>query len=169
MIFAHRYDDFRRTQMDVFERIVAEEGQRILAGGKSPLTGAASNSARSSMPRFIQVFIARGHTTRCGADFERKLYTIRKRAERAIIPLCADKGGTFYVASLSSKTIVYKGMLTAKQLREFYLDLSDLDFDSALAMVHSRFSTNTFPAGRVFNRYVVHNGRSYHQKATSTG
>ncbi|HRY12699.1 MAG TPA: glutamate synthase large subunit [Syntrophomonadaceae bacterium] len=161
MIFAHRYDDFRRTQMDVFERIVAEEGQRILGWREVPIDRSSiGDSARSSMPRFIQVFIARGHTTRCGADFERKLYTIRKRAERAIIPLCADKGGTFYVASLSSKTIVYKGMLTAKQLREFYLDLSDLDFDSALAMVHSRFSTNTFPSWERAhpNRYVVHNG-----------
>ena len=92
--------------------------------------------------------------------FERKLYVIRKKAEKAIVPMCEDKGGTFYVASLSAKTIVYKGMLTAEQLRNFYLDLSDLDFISALAMVHSRFSTNTFPSWKelIPNRYVVHNG-----------
>lgn len=77
-----------------------------------------------------------------------------------MVPMCEDKGGTFYVASLSSKTIVYKGMLTAEQLRDFYLDLSDLDFVSALAMVHSRFSTNTFPSWERAhpNRYIVHNG-----------
>jgi glutamate synthase (ferredoxin) len=79
-------------------------------------------------------------------NFERKLYTIRKRAEKTIIPMCEEKGGSFYIASLSSKTIVYKGMLTAEQLRSFYLDLSDLDFESSLAMIHSRFSTNTFPS-----------------------
>lgn len=70
------------------------------------------------------------------------------------------RGGSFYFASLSSKTIVYKGMLTAEQLRSFYLDLTDLDFTSALAMVHSRFSTNTFPSWERAhpNRYLIHNG-----------
>ena len=70
------------------------------------------------------------------------------------------RGGSFYFASLSSKTIVYKGMLTAEQLRSFYLDLTDLDFTSALAMVHSRFRTNTFPSWERAhpNRYLIHNG-----------
>ncbi|NMC27753.1 MAG: glutamate synthase subunit alpha, partial [Syntrophomonadaceae bacterium] len=161
MIFAHRYDDFRKVQMDAFERIVREEGQEILGWREVPIDRTTiGEGAKSVMPRFIQVFIARDKEVAKGLEFERKLYTIRKRAEKVIVPMCEDKGGTFYVSSLSSKTIVYKGMLTAQQLRNFYLDLSDLDFDSALAMVHSRFSTNTFPSWERAhpNRYIVHNG-----------
>ncbi len=161
MIFAHRYDEFRQTQMDLFEQIVQEEGQHILGWREVPIDPTmVGESAKSVMPRFVQVFIGKSDDTEAGLDFERKLYVIRKRAEKSIVPLSEEKGGTFYVASLSSKTIVYKGMLTAEQLRDFYLDLSDLDFVSALAMVHSRFSTNTFPSWERAhpNRYLVHNG-----------
>ncbi|AHF10712.1 glutamate synthase large subunit [Dehalobacter restrictus] len=161
MIFAHKYEDFRITQMDSFEKIVREEGQKILGWREVPIDkSTVGHSAKAVMPRFIQVFIGRSPDLTDDMDFERKLYVIRKRAEKLIIPMCEDKGGSFYVASLSSKTIVYKGMLTAEQLRNFYLDLSDLDFVSALAMVHSRFSTNTFPSWERAhpNRYIVHNG-----------
>ncbi len=161
MIFAHRYDDFRKTQVQTFEQIVKEEGQGILGWREVPINKTnVGDGAKAVMPRFIQVFIAKDSGISDPLDFERKLYTIRKRAENAIIPMCEDKGGTFYIASLSSKTIVYKGMLTAEQLRNFYLDLSDLDFTSALGMVHSRFSTNTFPSWERAhpNRYMVHNG-----------
>ncbi|MGE4354319.1 MAG: glutamate synthase subunit alpha, partial [Oscillospiraceae bacterium] len=161
MIFAHRYDEFRKTQMVLFEQTVLEEGQRILGWREVPIDPTmVGETAKSVMPRFVQVFIGKSDDIAAGLDFERKLYVIRKRAEKTIVPLSEEKGGTFYVASLSSKTIVYKGMLTAEQLRNFYLDLSDLDFVSALAMVHSRFSTNTFPSWERAhpNRYLVHNG-----------
>lgn len=161
MIFAHRYEDFRKTQMETLEGIVSDEGQRILGWREVPIDRSTiGEGARALMPRFIQVFIARDAGIFDSQEFERKLYVIRKRAERAIIPMCEDKGGSFYIASLSSQTIVYKGMLTAEQLRNFYLDLSDLDFTSALAMVHSRFSTNTFPSWERAhpNRYMAHNG-----------
>jgi glutamate synthase (ferredoxin) len=161
MIFAHRYDDFRKTQMETFENIVREEGLQILGWREVPVDKATiGESAKAVIPRFIQVFIQKDKNAADEMDLERKFYIIRKRAERIIAPLCEEKGGTFYVASLSAKTIVYKGMLTAEQLRNFYLDLSDLDFVSALAMVHSRFSTNTFPSWERAhpNRYVVHNG-----------
>lgn len=161
MIFAHKYDNFRRTQMETFEKIVREEGQKILGWREVPIEKSTiGESARAVMPRFIQVFIEKNPTIEKAIDFERVLYIIRKRAEKVIVPMCEEKGGTFYVASLSSRTIVYKGMLTAQQLRSFYLDLSDLDFTSALAMVHSRFSTNTFPSWERAhpNRYLVHNG-----------
>jgi len=161
MIFAHRYEDFRKTQMETFERIVQEEGQKILGWREVPIDKSIiGESAKAVMPRFIHVFIEKNPELKDIMDFERKLYVIRKRAEKTIFPMCEDKGGTFYVASLSAKTIVYKGMLTAEQLRNFYLDLSDLDFVSALAMVHSRFSTNTFPSWERAhpNRYIVHNG-----------
>ncbi len=161
MVFAHKYDDFRKTQMETFEKIVREEGQKILGWREVPIDKTTiGEGAKAVMPRFIQVFIEKDAGLSEEIDFERKLYTIRKRAEKVIIPMCEDKGGTFYIASLSSKSIVYKGMLTAEQLRNFYLDLSDLDFVSALAMVHSRFSTNTFPSWERAhpNRYIVHNG-----------
>lgn len=161
MIFAHKYSDFRKTQIEAFEKIVQEEGQQILGWREVPIDKTTiGESAKAVMPRFIQVFIKKGENVTDERDFERKLYTIRKMAEKVIVPMCEDKGGIFYVASLSSKTIVYKGMLTAEQLRNFYLDLSDLDFTSALAMVHSRFSTNTFPSWERAhpNRYIVHNG-----------
>jgi glutamate synthase (NADPH) large chain len=161
MIFAHKYDDFRKTQMETFEKITQEEGQKILGWREVPIDKTIiGEGAKAVMPRFIQVFIEKAASIVDEIEFERKLYIIRKRAEKAIVPMCEDKGGTFYIASLSSKTIVYKGMLTAEQLRNFYLDLSDLDFVSALAMVHSRFSTNTFPSWERAhpNRYIVHNG-----------
>ena len=161
MVFAHRYHDFRKTQMETFEKIVQEEGQRILGWREVPIDKTTiGEGAKAAMPRLIQVFIGKDVSLTNGMDFERKLYIIRKRAEKVIGPMCEDKGGTFYIASLSSKTIVYKGMLTAEQLRNFYLDLADLDFTSALAMVHSRFSTNTFPSWERAhpNRYIVHNG-----------
>lgn len=161
MIFAHRYADFRETQLAAFEKIVREEGQTILGWREVPIDKTTvGESAKSVMPRFVQVFIGKSNDIADGVDFERKLYIIRKRAEKSIVPMSQDKGGTFYIASLSSKTIVYKGMLTAEQLRNFYIDLSDLEFVSALAMVHSRFSTNTFPSWERAhpNRFLVHNG-----------
>jgi glutamate synthase (ferredoxin) len=106
------------------------------------------------MPRFIQVFIEKSSDITDEMDFERKLYVIRKRAEKGIVPMCEDKGGTFYIASLSSKTIVYKGMLTAEQLRNFYLDLSDLDFVTALAMVHPGSVPIRFRAGKSASQQI---------------
>lgn len=161
MLFAHKYDDFRKTQIETFEKIVLEEGQKILGWREVPFDiTIVGEGAKAVMPKLIQVFIGKDSGISDEMDFERKLFIIRKRAEQVIVPMCEDKGGTFYISSLSSKTIVYKGMLTAEQLRNFYLDLSDLDFSSALAMVHSRFSTNTFPSWERAhpNRYIVHNG-----------
>ncbi|MEL7657775.1 MAG: glutamate synthase subunit alpha, partial [Bacillota bacterium] len=135
--------------------------QKVLGWREVPIDKTTiGQTALAAIPRLIQVFIEKNPEVNDDMDFERKLYIIRKRAEKTIVPMCEDKGGTFYVSSLSSKTIVYKGMLTAEQLRNFYLDLSDLDFVSALAMVHSRFSTNTFPSWERAhpNRYIVHNG-----------
>ena len=161
MIFAHRYEDFRKEQMRVFEEIVKEEGQTVLGWREVPIDESIiGEAARSIRPRFLQVFIGRNPSLRDQMDFERKLYIIRRLAEKKIIPLSEGMGTDFYIASLSSRTIVYKGMLTSEQLRHFYLDLSDLDYKTAMAMVHSRFSTNTFPSwARAHpNRYIVHNG-----------
>ena len=161
MIFTHRYENFRKKQVAEFEKIVKEEGQTILGWREVPIDESIIGKvARSTRPRFLQVFIKRSEDLTTRMDFERKLYVIRRLAEKRITPMSQDIGSDFYVASLSSKTVVYKGMLTSVQLRHFYLDLSDLDFVTAMAMVHSRFSTNTFPSwARAHpNRYIIHNG-----------
>ncbi|WP_299145441.1 glutamate synthase large subunit [uncultured Dialister sp.] len=161
MIFAHRYRDFREEQKRIFEEIVKEEGQTVLGWREVPIDESLiGEEARRIRPHFLQVFIGRNPELSESMDFERKLYIIRRRAEKKIIPLSEGMGTDFYIASLSSRTIVYKGMLTSDQMRHFYLDLSDLDFKTAMAMVHSRFSTNTFPSwARAHpNRYIVHNG-----------
>ena len=161
MVFAHRYESFRNEQKSILEDIVREEGQVVLGWREVPVdSGAVGASAAAIRPWFCQIIIGKGKGVTNQMEFERKLYVIRKLAEKRIIPISKAQSSDFYIASLSSKTIVYKGMLTPAQLREFYLDLSDLDFTSALAMVHSRFSTNTFPSwARAHpNRYLVHNG-----------
>ena len=161
MIFAHRYETFRKKQMEEFEKIVNEEGLSILGWRDVPVDESLIGSiAKTIRPHFLQVFIRKDPALTNPMDFERKLYIIRKMAEKKIIPASQEKGSDFYIASLSSRTIVYKGMLTSIQLRHFYLDLSDLDFTTSMALVHSRFSTNTFPSwARAHpNRYIVHNG-----------
>lgn len=161
MVFAHRYADLRTKQKQMLEDIVRAEGQVVLGWREvavdSHAIGAEADRIR---PWFCQLFIGKGPGVVNAMDFERKLFIIRKQAEAQIIPVSQELGSDFYIASLSSRTIVYKGMLTPQQLKDFYLDLSDLDFTSSLAMVHSRFSTNTFPSwARAHpNRYLVHNG-----------
>lgn len=161
MIFAHRYENFREEQKRIFESIVKEEGQTVLGWREVPIDESLiGEEAKRIRPHFLQVFIGKDPAITDPMDFERKLYIIRRLAEKKIIPLSAGMGTDFYIASLSSRTIVYKGMLTSDQMRHFYLDLSDLDYKTAMAMVHSRFSTNTFPSwARAHpNRYIVHNG-----------
>ena len=161
MVFAHKYESLRNEQKRILEEVVREEGQVVLGWREVPVDGTkVGKEAAAIRPWMIQILIGKGHDVTNNKEFERKLYIIRKLAEKRIIPLSKELSSDFYIASLSSKTIVYKGMLTPGQLRDFYLDLSDLDFTSVLAMVHSRFSTNTFPSwARAHpNRFLVHNG-----------
>lgn len=110
------------------------------------------------MPYIAQVFIGKSDKDMSADDFERKLYIIGKLAEKKIRKSGDDN--YFYFASLSARTVVYKGMLTPDQVNEFYLDLKDVDMKTAIALVHSRFSTNTFPSWERAhpNRYIIHNG-----------
>lgn len=132
------------------ETIAAEEGLTVLGWREVPvapeLLGA---TARSTMPAFRQIFVADGSSTDITLD--RKAFVLRKRAEREV---------DVYFPSLSARTIVYKGMLTTGQLEPFFPDLSDRRFASAIALVHSRFSTNTFPSWPLAHpyRFVAHNG-----------
>jgi glutamate synthase (ferredoxin) len=146
----------------IFGEIVAEEGQRVLGWRTIPTSSATLGAtARSAEPLMRQVFIARSAKLADDLAFERKLYVIRKRAEQAIRYSGKVSGGAyFYIASLSFKTVVYKGMLLTTQLREYYPDLEHPAMASALALVHSRFSTNTFPSWNRAHpyRYMAHNG-----------
>src|SRR6266436_4776262 len=160
MVFLPRDSASRRECERLFERIVKEEGQRVLGWRTVPTNDAEIGpTARTSRPVIRQIFIARDENIADALDFERKLYIIRKRVSQG-----AKRGiherRMFYVPSLSSRTIVYKGMLTPGQLTAFYPDLCDPLVESALALVHSRFSTNTFPSWARAHpyRYIAHNG-----------
>jgi glutamate synthase domain-containing protein 2/glutamate synthase domain-containing protein 1/glutamate synthase domain-containing protein 3 len=144
-----------------FEEIANEEGQRVLGWRTVPTDGSALGpTAHSAQPVVRQVFLERNALIRDRMTFERKLYVIRKRAEQAIRYGDMPGGKTFYVCSLSFKTMVYKGMLISTQVRGFYPELSDPALETALALVHSRFSTNTFPSWDRAHpyRYLAHNG-----------
>jgi len=143
------------------EQIIKEEGQELLGWRTVPVDPSSlGDSAKSCMPFIRQIFIGKSKDAKDSTSFERKLYIIRRRAEKAIRYAEEKSCEFFYFASLSSKTIVYKGMLTAQQVEEYYKELADDRVDTALALVHSRYSTNTFPSWERAhpNRYIIHNG-----------
>jgi glutamate synthase (ferredoxin) len=162
MIFLPDHRNQRRQFEKIVEKIIAEEGQKLLGWRKVPTDNLyLGETAKSYEPFVRQVFIGRGAGLRDDdIAFERKLYVIRRRAENAIRYAGLAGGDFFYISSLSCRTVVYKGMLTARQVVTFYPDLSDQAVESAIAVVHSRFSTNTFPSwGRAHPyRYLIHNG-----------
>ncbi|MFL5457115.1 MAG: glutamate synthase large subunit, partial [Myxococcales bacterium] len=145
----------------LFDDTVRAEGQHLLGWRDVPTENSSLGAtAKASQPIIRQVFIGRGDDVADVAAFERRLYVIRRLVEKKVSRSAIPGRSHFYVPSLSHKTIVYKGMLNAGQLRSFYLDLQDPAVTSAIAMVHSRFSTNTFPSwGRAHPyRYISHNG-----------
>jgi glutamate synthase (NADPH/NADH) large chain len=151
----------RQECEEAFERIVNEEGQRVLGWRDVPVVeSACGDIARRGMPAVRQVFIARGPGLADAEALERKLYVIRKRATTAAENLGLFDPELFYFCSLSALTIVYKGQLISTQLPEFFPDLLDPSFKTALAMVHQRFSTNTFPSWDRAHpyRFMSHNG-----------
>jgi glutamate synthase domain-containing protein 1 len=145
------------------EQVVADEGQGILGWRDVPHDPLAIGPvARESLPRIRQIFVeARGRAAEDQDAFERKLYVIRRLAEKAVWEHeHHGRGSFFYVPSLSSRTIVYTGMLISRQIRSFYPDVADPEFSSALCLVHSRYSTNTLGAWDLAHpfRYLAHNG-----------
>jgi glutamate synthase domain-containing protein 2/glutamate synthase domain-containing protein 1/glutamate synthase domain-containing protein 3 len=142
------------------ERIIREEGLTVLGWRDTPVDGdAIGRVARASQPYIQQIFI--GCPDCVDEDtFERKLYIVRKRAEKEIAESDIEGKEFFYIPSLSVRTIVYKGLLLAPQIANFYNELSDPDVMSALCLVHQRFSTNTFPSWKLAHpyRYIAHNG-----------
>lgn len=151
----------RQACEQIVERVIREEGQTVLGWRTVPTNDyTLGDTAKLVQPFIRQVFIAANPEIKDELSFERKLYVIRKRSKGEVRCSCLQEGGTFYCASFSSRTIVYKGMLTPEQLDEFYLDLKDPVIEIALALVHSRFSTNTFPSWERSHpyRYLIHNG-----------
>ena len=131
----------------LFEVIVAEEGQTVLGWRNVPTDNSLLGAtARASEPFMRQVFVGRNPKFTDAMAFERKLYVIRKRAVTNIRNSGLKGSHYWYMASISYKTICYKGMLMPAQVDKYYLDLQDPTMDTALALVHSRFSTNTFPS-----------------------
>jgi glutamate synthase domain-containing protein 2/glutamate synthase domain-containing protein 1 len=164
MVFLPRDAARRKVFEGLIERTANEEGWRVLGWRDVPTDSAhAGSMALAAQPCIRQFFVSRigvAADADDGVVIERHLYVMRKRIEKAARRLSADASPECFVASLSSRTIVYKGMLHAEQLRGFYVDLSDAEFISAIATVHSRFSTNTFPSWPLAHpyRYVAHNG-----------
>lgn len=156
------HDSKRRKQCEnVFETIVAEEGQRVLCWRTVPVQDRSiGDKAKKSQPLIRQLFIGKSVKVGDDEEFERTLYLIRKRTEKRIAQQRLAGDETFYVASLSARTIVYKGMLTPAQLPQYYSDLRDESLQSSFVLVHSRYSTNTFPSWERAhpNRMLVHNG-----------
>jgi glutamate synthase (NADPH) large chain len=144
----------------ILDRIVQEEGLSVLGWRDTPVDAdAIGRTARASQPYIEQLFIRRAEGMN-REELDRKLYVIRKRAEAEIAASDVRDKQFFYVPSMSSWTIVYKGLLLAPQISRFYTDLSDPAAASALCLVHQRFSTNTFPSWQLAHpfRYVCHNG-----------
>ena len=157
--FLPREESGRRKVIDLVADLAGEEGLRV-AGWRGlpvdPVGADVGPTARGCMPYFTQLVVGAAEGSLDLLDLERRAYVLRKRIERE----AAGLGHETYFASLSARTITYKGMLTTNQLKLFFPDLCDQRYESALAMVHSRFSTNTFPSWPLAHpyRYIAHNG-----------
>ncbi len=161
MVFLPQDETDRLECEREFEHIIVDEGQRLLGWRTVPINDEPLGpTAQASQPIIRQVFIGRSEDIADLDAFERKLYVIRRRIARVMKRSDIHQRSMFYVSSLSYKTIVYKGMLTARQLPLFYPDITNPTVQSALAIVHSRFSTNTFPSWARAHpyRYLAHNG-----------
>ncbi len=162
-VFMPQEAELRDNLEAIITEVVAAEGQSVLGFRDVPVENASLSKApeiAASEPVHRQVFIGRGEAIENDDDFERRLYILRKVISNRVHNETEGRDNGFYIVSLSSRTIVYKGMFLAYQLEKYYQDLSDPRFESALALVHQRFSTNTFPSWKLAHPYrmVAHNG-----------
>ena len=161
MLFLPRDASARAACEKVIADKVAAEGQKILGWRDVPVDNSSlGEGVKAVEPVVRQVFIGRGKNCQDADSFERKLFVIRKTAEHGVRGLAGGLGKGFYIPSLSSRTLVYKGMLLADQVGKYYPDLQDESVMTALALVHQRFSTNTFPTWNLAHpfRMIAHNG-----------
>ncbi len=160
MVFLPHAKGDRELCVKAIEKFIVEEGQSVLGWRDVPRNADALGwLAREREPVIQQVFIARAKGLDTDA-FERKLFVIRKQIERAVAASGIEQVEQFYIPSMSARTIVYKGLMLAYQIDEYYLDLSDERFETAIALIHQRYSTNTLPEWRLAHpyRFVCHNG-----------
>ena len=161
MVFLPRHADTRAACEATIAHFIAAEGQALLGWRDVPRDSAMlGESIKPIEPVIRQFFIARGASCPDVDAFERKLFVIRKQCHLAIRARALPEGSAFYIASCSTRTIIYKGMMIAERLQRYYKDLEDERTKSALALVHARFSTNTFPSWELAHpfRYLAHNG-----------
>ncbi|MDR0692581.1 MAG: glutamate synthase subunit alpha, partial [Prevotellaceae bacterium] len=158
LVFLPRHDDERQRCLAAIENTLPEDGLKLLAVRDVPVNSdILGEISRSNEPCIKQVFIVEQEASE---QLERKLYIACKKIEKAVRALSLSSPKSFYIPSLSSQRIIYKGMLTSMQLRDYYPDLTNPYFTSGLALVHSRFSTNTFPSWDLAQpfRLLGHNG-----------
>ncbi|MGD8913248.1 MAG: glutamate synthase large subunit [Candidatus Thiodiazotropha sp.] len=161
MVFLPQNSASRAECEETIESFIDGEGQRLIGWRDVPVNNSGlGESVIPTEPRVRQVFVARGDNCTDQDAFERKLFVIRKQIENRVRQAEIEGGSDFYFTSFSSRTLVYKGMLLANQVGEYYLDLQDERMQSALALVHQRFSTNTFPTWDLAHpfRMIAHNG-----------
>ncbi len=160
-LFMPNDPDWRRVIRDIYSQTVKREGMTVLGWRDVPTNNSTLGvSVKPTEPVHQQVFIGRGKTTKTEDEFERRLYILRKSISGIIYSRRERRLSGYYPVSISCRTIIYKGMFLADQLTTYYPDLHDPDFESALALVHQRFSTNTFPTWSLAHPYrmIAHNG-----------
>ncbi len=161
LIFLPQDTAERQYCKELSEKIIKDEGQYLLGWRSVPTDDSdIGKGAKATQPFFEQVFIGRNKNLLTDLDFERKLYVIRKQIENSIRASSLEQKKSFYVTNISSRTLIYKGLLMPDQVGNFFLDLKDDSIESALCLVHSRYSTNTFPTWDLAQpfRFLAHNG-----------
>src|SRR6476660_6411325 len=160
-LFMPRDPDWRQVIRDIYPQMIKREGMTLLGWREVPTDNSTlGESVKPTEPVHLQVFIGRSKKIRSEVEFERRLYILRKSISNAIYTRKERRLSGYYPVSISCRTVVYKGMFLADQLGTYYPDLRHEDFASALALVHQRFSTNTFPAWSLAHPYrmIAHNG-----------
>ena len=160
-LFMPHDPEWRQEIMDAYAAVAASEGMTLLGWRDVPTDNSTlGESVKPTEPKHMQVFLARNPKTKSDDEFERRLYILRKTISGIMHGKRGRQVSHYYPVSLSCRTLIYKGMFLADQLGAYYPDLHDPDFESALALVHQRFSTNTFPAWSLAHPYrmVAHNG-----------
>src|SRR5690242_15276700 len=160
-LFMPHDNEWRQIIRDIYAEMIKREGLTLLGWRDVPTNNSTlGESVKPTEPRHMQVFIGRGKKKMSEDEFERRLYILRKSISNAIYRRRERRTSGYYPVSISCRTVIYKGMFIADQLETYYPDLHDPDFESALALVHQRFSTNTFPTWSLAHpyRYIAHNG-----------
>src|SRR5690242_14847513 len=160
-LFMPHDNEWRQIIRDIYAEMIKREGLSLLGWRDVPTDNSTlGESVKPTEPRHMQVFVGRGRKKISEDEFERRLYILRKAISNAIYKRRERRNSHYYPVSISCRTVIYKGMFLADQLETYYPDLHDPDFESALALVHQRFSTNTFPTWSLAHPYrmIAHNG-----------